>query len=218
MPLSKIMKQMTRELDRKDAAREQIISGSRQIIRLTRQSVALIHHGEARKAKLVIQDALKELRELSKASKEYPELYYGGILTPAQQEIAEAAILEGLTEGQDFPQFEENLISPPAYLLGMADAVGEFRRVCLDSLRGLKLERAKESFSRMEEIYQALVELDYPSGLTPGLCYPIRGRLLSALCRLRAAVPAPVPPIHAARHRACSPPVRTYEGNPMTAL
>ncbi len=173
MPLAKIMKQITQELDRKDAAREQIINGSRQIIRLTRQSVALIHHNEAKKAELLIQNALKELRELSKASKEYPELYYGGILTPAQQEIAEASILEALVNGQDFPQFEENLISPPAYLLGMADAVGEFRRVCLDNLRGLKLERAKESFSRMEEIYQALVEIDYPSGLTPGLRHKV---------------------------------------------
>ncbi len=173
MPLAKIMKQITQELDRKDAAREQIINGSRQIIRFTRQSVALIHHDELKKAKTLIKDALKELRQLSKVSKEYPELYYGGILIPAQQEIAEAAILESLANDEDFPQFEESLISPSAYLLGMADAVGEFRRVCLDNLRGLKLEGAKESFSRMEEIYQALVELDYPSGLTPGLRHKV---------------------------------------------
>lgn len=173
MPLAKIMKIITHELDRKDAAREQIINGSRQIIRLTRQSVALIHHDERRKAKTLIQDALKELRQLSRISKEYPELYYGGILIPAQQEIAEAAILQSLAKDEDFPEFEESLISPAAYLLGMADAVGEFRRVCLDKLRALKLEGAKESFSRMEEIYQALVELDYPSGLTPGLRHKV---------------------------------------------
>lgn len=173
MPLAKIMRKITQDLDRKDGAREQIINGSRQIIRLTRQSVALIHHNERKKAQTLIQDALNELKQLSKVSKEYPELYYGGILTPAQQEIAEAAILESLASDEDFPEFEENLISPAAYLLGMADAVGEFRRVCLDNLRALKLADAKESFSRMEEIYQALVEIDYPSGLTPGLRHKV---------------------------------------------
>ncbi len=173
MPLAKIMKQITQELDHKDAAREQIIDGSRQIIRLTRQSVALIHHNERKKARTLIQAALKELKQLSKVSEEYPELYYGGILTPAQQEIAEVAILESLVNSEDFPQFEENLISPPAYLLGMADAVGELRRLCLDNLRELKLEGAKQSFSKMEEIYQALLELDYPSGLTPGLRHKV---------------------------------------------
>ncbi len=173
MPLAKIMKQITQELDHKDAAREQIIDGSRQIIRLTRQSVALIHHGERKKARTLIQDALKELKQLSKVSEEYPELYYGGILTPAQQEIAEAAILESLANGEDFPQFEESIISPVAYLLGMADAVGELRRLCLDNLRELKLDGAKLSFSKMEEIYQALLELDYPSGLTPGLRHKV---------------------------------------------
>ncbi len=173
MPLAKIMKQITQELDHKDAAREQIIDGSRQIIRLTRQSVALIHHNERKKARTLIQAALKELKQLSRVSEEYPELYYGGILTPAQQEIAEASILESLVNSQDFPQFEENMISPPAYLLGMADAVGELRRLCLDNLRELKLEGAKESFAKMEEIYQALLELDYPSGLTPGLRHKV---------------------------------------------
>ncbi len=173
MPLAKIMKQITQELDHKDAAREQIIDGSRQIIRLTRQSVALIHHNEPKKARTLIEAALKELKQLSRVSEEYPELYYGGILTPAQQEIAEATILESLVNSQDFPQFEESLISPPAYLLGMADAVGELRRLCLDNLRELKLEKAKQSFSKMEEIYQALLELDYPSGLTPGLRHKV---------------------------------------------
>ena len=173
MPLVKILKQITQELDRKDAAREQIIDGSRQIIRLTRQSVAAIHHNERKKARELIEDALKELKQLSKVSEEYPELYYGGILTPAQQEIAEAAILESLVNGKDFPQFAENIISPLAYLLGMADAVGELRRLCLDNLRELKLEGAKQSFLKMEEIYQALLELDYPSGLTPGLRHKV---------------------------------------------
>ena len=173
MPLAQIMKRITNELDRKDAAREQIIDGSRQIIRLTRQSIAAIHHNERKKAITLIQDALKELKQLSKVSEEYPELYYGGILTPAQQEIAEASILESLVNGEDFPQFEESSISPPAYLLGMADAVGELRRLCLDNLRELKLEGAKQSFSKMEEIYQALLELDYPSGLTPGLRHKV---------------------------------------------
>ncbi len=173
MPLAKIMRRITEELDRKDAAREQIISGSRQIIRLTRQSVALIHRNQRKKAQALIQNALKELKQLSRVSEEYPELYYGGILIPAQQEIAEAGILDALTARKDFPQFEESLISPPAYLLGMADAVGELRRLCLDNLRGLKLQQAKQSFSKMEEIYQVLVELDYPSGLTPGLRHKV---------------------------------------------
>jgi translin len=126
-----------------------------------------------KKAKALIQDSLQELKRLSKVSEEYPELYYGGILTPAQQEIAEASILAAIVGGADYPTFAESLISPSAYLLGMADAVGELRRLCLDNLRELKLRESSGAFAKMEEIFQALVEMDYPSGLTPGLRHKV---------------------------------------------
>ena len=52
-----------------------------------------------------------------------------------------------------------------AYLLGLADTVGELRRFTLDALRGGDLPTAERYLAVMEEILEALLRFDYPAAL-----------------------------------------------------
>jgi translin len=51
-------------------------------------------------------------------------------------------------------------VPTPQYLLGLADAIGEFRRRALDSLRKRRLRQAEKCLQIMDDIYVELVSLE----------------------------------------------------------
>ena len=52
----------------------------------------------------------------------------------------------------------------------MADLVGELRRYCLEHLReSSALSEANRAMEVMDDLYDNLITLDYPSGLIPGV-------------------------------------------------
>jgi translin len=64
---------------------------------------------------------------------------------------------------------EELGVEYATYLNGLAEAVGELRRRCLDILRHGYSEEAERLLSWMDEIYALMVTLDYPDAVTNGL-------------------------------------------------
>ena len=52
---------------------------------------------------------------------------------------------------------------------GVAEAASELRRHLLDRLRAGEVRRAEELLGRMDDVYDALVVVDYPDALTGGL-------------------------------------------------
>ncbi|MCA9826357.1 MAG: haloacid dehalogenase, partial [Dehalococcoidia bacterium] len=57
----------------------------------------------------------------------------------------------------------------PAYLNGIAEAVGELRRAVLDRLRHGRYEECEALLEAMDDIYAALVTVDFPDAMTGGL-------------------------------------------------
>jgi len=55
------------------------------------------------------------------------------------------------------------------YVLGLADVVGEFRRVVLDALREGDVKKGEKCLEIMDEIYVELMALDEAYMLVPGL-------------------------------------------------
>jgi translin len=85
------------------------------------------------------------------------------------KEFAEASITFALINNQPLPTPEEMEIEHNTYLKGLAESAGELRRKCLDILRhGHSLE-AERFLDHMNEIYAALVTMDYPDAITGGL-------------------------------------------------
>lgn len=64
-----------------------------------------------------------------------------------------------------------NEINVPAvdYVLGLADVIGEYRRLVLDLLREGDAEKGEACLQTMDEIYMALMAMDEAYMLVPGL-------------------------------------------------
>jgi len=57
----------------------------------------------------------------------------------------------------------------PAWLNGLAEAASELRRHLLDRLRNDQSDVAEMLFVAMQDVYEALLGVDYPDALTAGL-------------------------------------------------
>ena len=55
------------------------------------------------------------------------------------------------------------------YALGLADVIGEYRRLALDNLRDGEVKKAEECLEVMDQIFIQLLALDEAYMLVPGL-------------------------------------------------
>jgi translin len=60
-------------------------------------------------------------------------------------------------------------VSPTAWMRGLAEAASELRRHLLDRLREGSVERAESLLAAMDDVYGALIVVDYPDAVTNGL-------------------------------------------------
>ena len=152
----------------KDAAREKVLPICREVIRFSSLSIRALHRQELDKSGELLQSARKLLDEAEQALTDGIEIRTG-FLIDAQKEYAEGSITLALVKGERLPTPEELHVDEVAFLLGMAEAVGELRRYLLDKMRSGDLSRGEEFLSDMDDIYNILVTMDFPDALTHGL-------------------------------------------------
>ena len=168
-PLETIIPRILDHFAAKNAAREQALSASRAIIRMSANSIRAVHRGECDLAARTLDDA-KRVRDAAVAALEgHADVYYAGFLHDAQKEYAEARTTLALLSGGSIPSPEELGVEYPAYLNGIAEAVGEMRRMILDRLRAGLYEGCEEILDAMDDIYSVLVTIDFPDAMTGGL-------------------------------------------------
>jgi translin len=157
------------ELDRKNAAREQALRWSRELIRACATSIRAIHRREfvAAERLLVEADALNV--QICRLLAEMGDLYWSGYVQDAQKELVEAHSTYALVKGNALPDPAALGIAPAPFLNGLAEAVGELRRYLLDRLRRGEVDGCERLLGAMDDIYSLLVTLDYPDALTGGL-------------------------------------------------
>ena len=163
--LDAIIRRIEAELDEKDEVREVALKSARSIVRLAGASIRGMHRGEAIDGTLAT--AREETQKLRALLSEHPDLWFGGAVEGALQEVSEAAIVRAIVSGSPLPSPTELGVTSPAYLLGLADAVGELRRFALDHLRVGRVEEAAAYLDRMEEIFDALLRFDHPDAIVP---------------------------------------------------
>src|SRR5512133_1593515 len=127
--LEEIAAQIQSKLDEKDTVREIAIKSSRAVIRLSGSVV----HGIHKKVNMdkEMREALDEAERLQSLLQDHMEIWHSGIVQDALQELAEAAVVMSILKGEDLPDPEDINVPAPAYLLGLADAIGELRRFSL---------------------------------------------------------------------------------------
>lgn len=163
--LEEIAERIESRLEEKDQVREVAIKSARAINRLSGSIVHLIHKGED--VRPMMHEALDETHRLRSLLEDYPEIWESGLVEGALQELAEAAILLALVREDDLPDPDDMGITGNAYLLGMADAIGELRRFALEKLREGEVDEAKVYLEMMEEIFLVIMRFDFPDALIP---------------------------------------------------
>ncbi len=168
-PLETIIPRILDNFAAKNAAREQALSASRAIIRMSANSIRAVHRGEFELSAALLDEA-KTVRDAAVGALEgHADVYHAGFLHDAQKEYAEARTTLALLSGGSIPSPEELGVEYPAYLNGIAEAVGEMRRMVLDRLRSGEFDGCEEILESMDDIYSVLVTIDYPDALTGGL-------------------------------------------------
>jgi len=167
--LDSIAEQIRLGFTAKDMAREKALPLCREVIRHSSQAIRAVHRQEFNQAKQLLQSARKLLDQAEQAVNEYGELGNTGFIRDAQKEFAEGSITLALVTGNQLPGPGELHVDAAAYLNGLGEAVGELRRYLLDSMRRGDLSRGEELLSAMDDIYSALVTMDFPDAITGGL-------------------------------------------------
>lgn len=198
-PLESIIPRILDHFAAKNAAREQALAASRAIIRMSANAIRAVHRGEFDQAEALLDEARRIRDEAVAALEGHADVYHAGFLHDAQKEYAEARTTLALLRGGAIPSPEELGVEYPAYLNGIAEAVGEMRRMILDRLRAGNFEGCEEILDAMDDIYSVLVTIDYPDAMTGGLrrttdqtrgiLEKTRGDLTMAIVQRRATAP-----------------------------
>ena len=167
--LKTVLKKVKLELTEKDKVRDDTHEKMRKATSLSKQAILLIHQKRLPEAKKAVENAKKIITSLQGLAEETPGIVYGGMFSAALQEYSEANIFLRLVEKSGFISPEDINVPSIDYVLGLADVVGELRRLALDALREGDVEKGVKCLETMDEIYIELLALDEAYMLVPGL-------------------------------------------------
>ena len=164
-----VLKKVKAQLTKKDAVREKAHEDMRRATSLSKQAILLVHQKRLEDANKTVTDAKNIIAGLQALAVECPEIVYCGGFSAALQEYSEANIFLKLVEDAGFVSPEEINVPSTDYVLGLADVIGEFRRLALDALREGNVKKGEECLEIMDEIFIELMALDEAYMLVPGL-------------------------------------------------
>jgi translin len=168
--LETILQEVKNELMQKNKIREETHESMRKATSLSKQSILLIHQKKYAEAEEFIENAKEKISSLQVLSQEYPEIIYGGgMFSAALQEYSEARIFLILVKESRFVTPAEINVPSVDYVLGLADVIGEYRRLALDNLREGEVKKGEECLEIMDQVFIQLLALDEAYMLVPGL-------------------------------------------------
>lgn len=148
------VERLQKELAEEVAVRDRLFEMGRSLRRASQDLMRSIHAGSASAG------ALEKLE--SQARKFLTEPGDTSLGDDALQEYAEARLLWAIRQGVELPSARELGLRAGPYLGGLADVVGEVRRLTLEELAEGELSRAEERLRLMEEIYHTLMQFEAP--------------------------------------------------------
>jgi translin len=154
-----------------NGAREQALPACRRAIRAAGSSIRAVHRLDTAAAAALAAESEAAVRDAQRALIPFPALAHAGFLHDAEKEYVEARAVAALVAGDPVPGPGPAglAVSPTAWMRGVAEAASELRRHLLDRLREGELERGEALLAAMDDVYDALVTVDYPDALTNGL-------------------------------------------------
>ena len=120
--------------DQRSKVRDEILAQARKLTRYCAHAIRAVHREEWDQANEQLNQARSIVLAFKSIKETYPDLYYAGYTQDALKEFAEANLVNALINHHPLPDPEDLLIEFSTYLQGLAEAVGELRRRCLDLL------------------------------------------------------------------------------------
>lgn len=160
---------MKTELTTKNKVREETHESMRKATSLSKQAILLVHQKKLNDSEQMLEKAKEKISDLQRQAGECPEIIYGGMFSAALQEYSEANILLTLVKESRFVTPQEINVPSVDYVLGLADVIGEYRRLALDYLREGEVERGVQCLEIMDRVFTQLFALDEAYMLVPGL-------------------------------------------------
>lgn len=145
--------------------REIAIRSSREITRSSKRIIHSIHDGESDINEM--KNISELVRNLVLEIKEEPSLLYTGPASDALGEYAEAMILNKILVDGSVPSYEDLGIDERSWALGLADIVGELRRIVLKNLMNGNVEKAVDVYELMEDVTDGILMFDVPDAIVP---------------------------------------------------
>lgn len=165
--LTTLVAESISRLEQLSTARDTAVNLSRQVVRLSANTIRALHRGE--EAPELLAEARALLTEIRDATAPYPSVYWAGYTQDAMKEYAEAEITKALLGGTDVPDAATIGVEDAAWLNGLAEAASELRRDTLDALRADDTDRAEHLLATMDQVYSLLITVDFPDSVTSGL-------------------------------------------------
>jgi translin len=171
--IEQIFEAIEEEIVNIDKAKDHVIPLIREGIKASGKAIEAMHNRDFEKAEIHLESTRGALKQTRLLLQPYPRLYYGPMLMDLEQEYAEAMLLDAILHERPLPTPAELSINNFAYLLGIADLVGELRRNALQCLLLGEEEKAERILSHMETVFSALTAPIFPKNLTHGFRHKI---------------------------------------------
>ena len=193
--LSEIITKIEQLLDEKEQIRNIAIKNSHLITKYAR----MIIHGLITRTfdNKILINIKTEVMNLKSLLAEHPDLYTTPYIESALREYAESMfLLSILNREKKIPTYSELGITITPYILGLADTIGELRRVALECLNKNNYDDAEYYSKTMEKIYIEIMRLDYPNSILSirqkqdwarSLIERTRSDMLYAKCRVQGS-------------------------------
>ncbi|HMQ34672.1 MAG TPA: haloacid dehalogenase [Chloroflexaceae bacterium] len=169
MTIDSLVAACVAQIEASHGAREQAIVASRALIRQCANSIRAAHRAEFAEAARLLGEAGQTVAQLNGATAERPDIRFAGYTQDALKEYVEAHLVLAFLGGREPPPAAELGVQAAAYLNGLAEAASELRRAILDGLRRGEVARGEALLQVMDDVYSALVTVDYPDAVTGGL-------------------------------------------------
>jgi translin len=167
--LEDIAERIRQNFDIRTTKRDEALKLARQLTRACSVSIRAVHRDDKEAMDANLAEAHSLADKLRNELKDFPDLFYAGYTQDALKEFVEANVTCALIQKQPLQTPQELGVQDATYLNGLAEVIGELRRRTLDILRSGYSEEAERLLGHMDEIYSALVTIDYPDAITNGL-------------------------------------------------
>jgi translin len=169
MSVESVVAEAVGRIESTHAARERALAASRGLIRQCANAIRAVHRGDFDSAEQLLREASMSAKNLREGLDDQSGLLFAGYTQDALKEYAEAALVYAFLHGDPPPSAEDLQVEPAAYLNGLAEAASELRRAILDGLRHGEVTRGEALLAIMDDVYSALITVDFPDAITGGL-------------------------------------------------